>query len=116
MPDVEGWRDFVHVETGQTHAAQLAKEIQQLARRQAACRGYPGSRGIRRVQGIDIERDMERVGADPRPDLVRQLGAGPAVRRRGGNQRHAHFSYELHFLPVVVPAPEQGYFARVDFP
>src|SRR2546427_10274042 len=76
VPDVEGWRDFVHVETGQTHAAQLAKEIQQLARRQAACRQYPGSRGVRRVQRIDIERDMERVGADPRPDLARPFGTG----------------------------------------
>src|SRR5207249_829335 len=62
----------------------------------------------------DIEGDMERVRADSRSDLVRQLVPGPPMRCRGGYQGNPHFSNELHFLPVVVTAAEEGDLAGVD--
>ena len=57
---------------------------------------------------------MERVRADSRSDLVRQLVPGPPMRCRGGYQGNAHSSNELHFLPVVVTAAEEGDLAGVD--
>src|SRR6266852_8956997 len=72
VPDVERWRDFVDVEPGEAHAAKLAQEVEQLARGEPTCGGDAGAGRDRRIERVDIERDMQRVTANARADLVRQ--------------------------------------------
>src|SRR6266849_10825607 len=80
VPDVERRRDFIDVEPGKPHAAKLVKEVEQLARGEPAGGGHAGARCDRRIERVDVERDMQRVDADARADLVRQLSARPAMR------------------------------------
>src|SRR5260370_32698816 len=96
MPDVKRRRDFIDVEPGEPHAAKLAQEVEQLARGEPAGRGDAGAGCDRRIERVDVERDMERVTADARADLVRQLTARPAMRGGGRDQGDAHLANELH--------------------
>src|SRR5260370_30884476 len=113
MPDVERRRDFIDVEPGEPHAAELVKEVEQLARGEPASRGDTGPGRDRRVERVDVERDMERVADDSRTDFVRQLVAGPAMRGRGIDQGDAHLPNVLDLFPVVVPAPQQRHLPGV---
>src|SRR5256885_5314096 len=114
VPEVERGRDFVNVEPAEAHAAELAKKVEQLARGERAGRGDAGSGCDRWIERIDVERDVQRIAADSRADLVRELTARPAMRGGGGDQGDAHLSNELHLLPVVVPASQQCDFPGID--
>src|ERR1700716_383667 len=114
VPDIQRRGDFIDVESGQPHAAELPQEVEQLARGQPARRGDARPGCDRGVERVDVERDMESVAADAGADLVGELTAGPAVRDRGRNQRDAHLANELDLFPVVVTASEQRDFPWVD--
>src|ERR1700730_9393821 len=75
MADIERRRDFIDVEPGKPHAAKLVKEVGQLAPGEPAGRGDAGPWCDRRIERVDVERDMQRVAADAGADLVRQLAA-----------------------------------------
>src|SRR5207248_9812853 len=79
-----------------------------------ARQGHAGPGRDRRVERVDVERNVERVAADARADFVRQLRTGPAMRGRGRDQRDARLANELHLVPVVVPAPEQHHLPGID--
>src|SRR2546430_4528173 len=114
LPDVERRRNFIDVEPREPHATELAQEVEQLARGQSASRRNTSPGRDRWIERVDVERDVERVAADARADFVRQLGARPAMRGGGRDERDAHLVNELHLVPVVVPAPEQRHLPGID--
>src|SRR5712664_4424759 len=58
VPDVERRRDLIDVEPGKPHTAKLVQEVEQLARGEPAGRGDACAGCDRRIERIDVERDM----------------------------------------------------------
>src|SRR5205823_13155168 len=80
LPDVERRRNLIDVEPREPQAAELAQEVEELARGEPARRGNATPAPDRPTQRAPRDRAGERVPAEPRAAFVRQSPAGPRMR------------------------------------
>src|SRR5690606_29376277 len=103
---VVGGRHLDDVRRDQVAGRQAAQDLQQFAGGHAARLGRAGAGGVRRVEAVDVDGDVQRAVADALAELVGDLVGAAPVDVGGGDDAEAHLLVVGEVLLAVQRAAD----------
>ena len=104
--------DDVGTDDGQ--GAQRANHREELTARQPTRLGGTRARGVRRVENVDVDRDVDRTVTKPQPHPLDDPCQPIGLELVGGDDCEAEASVVLQILPAVQRATDTDVQARFE--